>query len=118
MGTYDFQLTVTDNKGAQATSTVSIYVLPNKDTRGKITFKIYPNPAHGELHVDLDKPVTGKIQFRVIDVSGKVLGVFQYGQLPAHFTKVLDISNVAPGIYFIQLIEDNQLRDVKKLIIY
>lgn len=117
MGTYDFQLTVTDNNGLSSTATVSVYVLPGQDTT-TTTFHIYPNPAHNELNVQLDKAVTGLLAFRIIDVNGRILKVYQFGQLPMHVTKVLDISNLAPGMYFVQLTEDNQLGNVAKMIKY
>lgn len=117
MGTYDFKLTVTDNKGMSSTATVSVYVMPGRDTT-PITFIIYPNPVHDELHVELNKAITGLLTFRIIDVNGRIMKQYYFGQLPMHTTKVLDVSGLAPGIYFIQLIEDNQLRDVRKMIKY
>lgn len=116
-GTYDFKLTVTDNSGAIAVATVSVYVLPANDS-SETKFKVYPNPAHSQVHIELNKEVTGLIEFRIVDVSGRIVKAYRYGVLPAHISKVLDVVDLANGIYFIQLIEDNQLREVKKLIKY
>ena len=116
-GIYDFKLTVKDNNGATASTIVSIYVLPAKDTT-ETTFKIYPNPVHDMLHVELNKSVTGLLKFRIIDVNGRIRKVYEFGALPFHITKVLNVSALSNGVYFIQLIEDNQLRDVKKMLKY
>jgi hypothetical protein len=116
-GTYDFKLTVTDNNGAIGVATVSVYVVRAQDTTAT-KFRIYPNPVHDQLQVELNKDVTGLIMFRIIDVNGRVAKTYQFGALPAHFSKALDVNGLAAGIYFIQLIEDNQLRDVKKMIKY
>jgi ribosomal protein L14 len=117
MGTYDFKLTVTDNSGTMSTSTVSVFVNPAKDL-SKTTFTIYPNPVHSDLHVKINKTVTGLILFRMIDVRGRVIKVYNYGSLPEHFTKSLNMRGVSPGIYFLQLIEDNQLRETRIVIKY
>lgn len=117
MGTYDFRLTVADNNGLSSTATVSVYVLPGNDTVAT-TFQIYPNPVHDQLNVQLNKSVTGLLAFRIIDLNGRILKIYQFGQLPMHITKVLDVSSLIPGIYFVQLIEDNQLTDVVKMIKY
>jgi hypothetical protein len=116
-GTYDFELTVTDNKGATSSATVTVFVLPAKDTINT-SFKIYPNPVHDELHVELNKALTGMLQFRIIDANGRIVRKYNFGMLPMHITKVLDVSGLAAGVYFVQLIEDNQLRDVQKMIKY
>jgi len=116
-GTYDFNLTVTDNKGAQSMAQVSIFVNPVKDTM-ETNFTVYPNPVQNILHVDINKAVTGLLKFRIVDVNGRIVKLFNYGSLPSHVTTTLDVSSLTAGIYFIQLIEDNQLRDSRKIIKY
>ncbi|HVX01428.1 MAG TPA: T9SS type A sorting domain-containing protein, partial [Candidatus Babeliaceae bacterium] len=116
-GTYGFKLIVTDNKGASATSTTSIFVNPPKDST-ETTFTVYPNPVHDQLHVNINKSITALILFRIVDMNGRIIKIYNYGSLPQHINKVLDVSNLGSGIYLLQLIEDNQLRDTKKIIKY
>ena len=62
-------------------------------------FKLYPNPATDELHIDAGK--TSIDQFRIIDLTGKVV----YQSKPYMHTTALTVSlaNFAAGVYLLQL---------------
>lgn len=59
--------------------------------------KVYPNPAVGQLFVELkDK---GAQQIRIMDLSGRTV----LSRRVAQATEVLDISALQPGIYMLQI---------------
>jgi hypothetical protein len=63
-------------------------------------FSIYPNPAHDMLH--LEGPASTKAsEFRVIDISGKLLL-----QVPLHqSTTTIPVANLPTGIYLYQILD-------------
>jgi hypothetical protein len=116
-GAYSFKLTVTDNSGESSTSTVDIFVTLPKDSLIS-TFFIYPNPVHELLHVRITQTLTGILLFRVIDMNGRIIKVYNYESLPKDIVKIIDIKNIPPGIYFWQLVENNQLKEMQKVVKY
>ena len=85
--------------------TGSVQQIPNK-----MQINIYPNPANSNLSVILEAPC--KLQF--INSQGQLLFVSNYFQ-KNHF---LDVSSWAKGMYFVQIIsEDNQIQTIKISII-
>ncbi|HVS98605.1 MAG TPA: T9SS type A sorting domain-containing protein [Puia sp.] len=70
-------------------------------------FSISPNPASGQLHLYLTTPVTGDVKVRLLDVSGRALAVFVYQKQDELWMQTIDVGNLSPGSYFIQVIDKN-----------
>ncbi len=64
--------------------------------------KVYPNPTEGKLHVEVLKN-DKTVQLSIMDLSGKVLAVKQ-SKLKSNR---LDVSDLAPGVYFIKAEGEN-----------
>jgi len=80
------------------------------DTESMIS--VYPNPATNHLNVQLNQS-TENIQFDLYNMVGaKVVSQQLNNQL-----NTVDISKHAKGVYFYQIIQDNQLLKTSKLII-
>lgn len=76
-------------------------------------WKMYPNPAHGYVYLENVKKSGCKFELKIFDKQGCCLWSESTVQLP---TKI-DISMLSPGLYFVQLIEDNgDMRNEKLLI--
>ena len=62
---------------------------------------VYPNPADQRVTIRRDEPFTG-VTFRCLDISGKVVRATPpvYGLL-----YIMDISDLAPGMYLLQIFE-------------
>ncbi len=69
------------------------------------TVHIYPNPSNGFVHFDYKEPLKD-IQIRVVDTKGSLVHQVKLsdGVLPT-----LDLSFLNNGVYFIQIMEQNQL---------
>jgi len=68
-------------------------------------FSIYPNPANSEITVKSDKPT----EIRIINMLGEVLMIKTIGK-----EAVVDISQLANGIYFIQTTEGTMQKLVRQ----
>ncbi|NEN24639.1 S8 family serine peptidase [Cryomorpha ignava] len=75
------------------------------------TFVVYPNPASNLVHITINN-VREQGSIALTDISGKVLRVIK---LQTENTD-LDISNFANGVYFIQLLNGDQILETQKLI--
>lgn len=78
-----------------------------------MSVKIYPNPASGSLQLEYDKDFTGSVCLS--DIKG--VRVIPFVALAAHHTK-LDISQLTPGIYLLQIhASDGSLIKQEKIVI-
>lgn len=77
------------------------------------TVDLYPNPATNDLFITGSKDVED-IQVYISDVTGKILANYLVKTQAFTGTMALDLKN---GIYFVTLINQNQEKIVKKLII-
>jgi len=62
---------------------------------------IYPNPAEQILNVQLSK--TGKYSMLLYDVNGRVVKNEQISKVHSQ----IDVSDVNPGLYFLQLVNEH-----------
>lgn len=84
----------------------------------KNNVNIYPNPAKEEVNILFKISGASTVKISIYDQSGKLLlsnmssGIFPKG----NFTKTIDTSKFAEGIY-IMVVETNEYKESKKLII-
>ncbi|MGE5520195.1 MAG: lamin tail domain-containing protein [Candidatus Dadabacteria bacterium] len=73
---------------------------------------ISPNPATTEFNVRLDG-ISGPLELRLLNASGKLMKM----QMLAGTYQKVDVSSLAKGIYFVQIISNKKLVQSSKLII-
>lgn len=76
--------------------------------------KIYPNPAADLLTIEGVNPSTSSIQIRIMDISGRYLSLYEEVN-DMNFKKILDLSGLHKGLYFIEL-KSNDAFTIKKII--
>ncbi len=75
-----------------------------------LAFNVYPNPSAGEINIFAQSPFNGKIE--VIDVTGKLIHEEMIsGQAASMNLKA------TPGIYFINMVNENVKSETKRIII-
>jgi alpha-tubulin suppressor-like RCC1 family protein len=101
-GIYEFELRVTDNRGATDRDTVKITV--NVDQRLASSFTIFPNPATNIINVKIDAiTIAAKTHVRVYDARGVVFYQEEFMRTQQVMTKQIDVSSFPPGVYFLKL---------------
>ncbi|MEO6637913.1 MAG: T9SS type A sorting domain-containing protein, partial [Ginsengibacter sp.] len=100
-GTYDFELTVTDNLGAIAKDTVTITIVaPRISPPNNSRLKVYPNPVKDIATLEINTAISNtNLLITITDMQGSP--IFSQ-QVPGGQSKLfykIDIGNVAPGIY-------------------
>ncbi|MBL7897360.1 MAG: multicopper oxidase domain-containing protein [Crocinitomicaceae bacterium] len=75
---------------------------------------VYPNPANDILTVILDNhPESGMVKYEIVDISGKIVAM---GNCIVYDKKMqLDVSELSPGTYLVQVRINNELQIIKML---
>lgn len=64
---------------------------------------VWPNPAGNELHIALPDQAAENVVITITDPSGKIIAREISHQAGNSITSILDISDLAPGLYFVHL---------------
>jgi hypothetical protein len=75
---------------------------------------IFPNPNSGIFNLYLDEKISENAIVTITDISGKTILVLKNEQLSN--TNSIDLSKESKGIYFVNLVSDEQVM-VKKIIV-
>ncbi len=113
LGTYEFELTVTDNNGATGKDTVSVLV-----NQGKVDMKLvlYPNPVSTQEVVNLSITSSashGTGMIMVADAKGVFVLQKNYASAPGVVTEKINVAALPKGIYFIQVRVENEVSTIK-----
>ena len=76
--------------------------------------RIYPNPANSWVNINIESKTNEKFTIKLLDVRGQLIE--KIDNITTGKTKI-DTKNLPGGIYFIQLIADRQVYEVKKLMV-
>jgi uncharacterized protein (TIGR02145 family) len=76
-------------------------------------FYLYPNPAEGQIFVVYTSPITGHYIIRIYDMEGEVIKVQESSSYQGYFSQEIDISDLEPGLYLMELYTDQILRRIK-----
>lgn len=71
------------------------------------TLVVYPNPSTGIVHLTISGMEGRKVELTVINVIGTVLYRETLTELNERYTKTLDLSRFANGLYYVKLEADN-----------
>lgn len=79
-------------------------IRPTLDER---TLVVYPNPSTGIVHLTISGLEGRKVEVTVLNVIGTVMFRETLTELNERFTKTLDLSRFANGLYYVKLEADN-----------
>jgi len=106
IGSYLFELTVTDNAGTQASSDIVVAVdaVSGKPEQGGDSVKLYPNPVQSNLSVWLGQNIGGNIELTIFDEMGRaLLRETVEKALQASEVESLNVATFMCGVYFLQV---------------
>jgi len=81
-----------------------------------IVLNIYPNPSRDIFNITFESEEKQDLEVRVINVVGKVVYTENLEQFIGEYTKQIDLTNNAKGIYFLEVTTNNGVIN-KKLIL-
>ena len=80
------------------------------------TFSIYPNPSNGMVTIESSGYNNNRVEIEVLDLNGRTVASSLVLNGTAPSRELIDLSDVAKGIYFVSII-DGESRLVEKLVI-
>ncbi|MCF8331870.1 MAG: lamin tail domain-containing protein, partial [Bacteroidales bacterium] len=116
MGMNTFSVTVTNDYGCAATDTKDVFAqndLGLEDASDGMDISVYPNPNDGVFTLEINGP-NQDFNLEIMNVNGQLI---QSEYINAdEFSKEYDLSNLAKGVYYIRLMNDD-MNKTQKLII-
>ncbi|WP_092767568.1 T9SS type A sorting domain-containing protein [Hymenobacter actinosclerus] len=77
---------------------------------------VFPNPSTGIVHININGFEGRKLELRVLNVIGTVMYRESLTELRDRYTRTLDLSKFANGLYYVKLEADNT-SEMRKLVI-
>jgi hypothetical protein len=108
--------TVIDANGCEVESVHFNYILIAIDEENISDLSLYPNPTKGMVNIVFSSNYSQYLQVRMVNLIGEELINEHLEQFVGEYTKQIDLSNNAKGIYFLE-IETNDGVINKKLIL-
>jgi hypothetical protein len=105
---YDWTVQAPDFTCASDRVEVQAIVLGMEELEGVSGVQLYPNPASNDLTITYNSLVTSIMQLQVADQTGRVVCTKQVNSATGANTHRLDVSNLAAGVYQLQVIRGNQ----------
>ena len=117
IGTYKFSLTVKDNDGATSTSVFSFSVRGESTSPQNSSLQLYPNPVNDLLHIFFYDQNDGQILIRIFSLDGKLISVHQFTKMHINsFSVDIDVHNLTPGMYLLNVSGLNNISITQKFI--
>ena len=80
------------------------------------TLLVYPNPSTGIVHLTINNLQGKKVQLSVLNVIGSVMYRETLTEMNDRYTKMLDLTKFANGLYYVRLEADNTSQMCKLVI--
>jgi hypothetical protein len=80
------------------------------------TLVVYPNPSTGIIHLTINNLEGKKVELSILNVIGSVMYRETVTELNDRYTKTLDLSKFANGLYYVKL-ESETTSQMCKLVI-
>lgn len=80
------------------------------------TLVVYPNPSTGIVHLTINNLQGKKVELSVLNVIGSVMYHETLTEMNDRYTKMLDLTKFANGLYYVRLEADNSSQICKLVI--
>lgn len=106
-GTFTVTLTVGNGCGTESFTLEVVIVGTGVETLSDGTsLELYPNPTSDVVNLAFNGSKTQNLTVRVVNMNGQLIYTDAVGQYAGQYKNAIDLSAVAKGVYFVQLITD------------
>ncbi len=104
-----YSVTVTDDLGCTGEISFEILNTSIENVNGLEAFSIQPNLTKGPVNIILDMETASTVSLQVLDATGREIEKIPAGTATTQHRFELDLSENANGMYFVQLLIDQQV---------
>ncbi len=87
----------------------------NKKESGIQAFLIYPNPANQSATIEFYRPIDHRAEIQILDNAGRLIRIIKLYNGDKMYS--LDLLDYDPGIYLVRFITENEILEIRKLLI-
>jgi hypothetical protein len=115
-GTYNYEVTVTDNDGDAVKKLVTVLVKNSSARRLIPVVNLYPNPAETNITLTFDAEVDGRSDVTFYDLLGRVVLKDTFMKNSRTFTRRINISSLPAGVYAVEIAIAEAEKVVRKVV--
>lgn len=112
----NYCVVVTDMYGCADTACIKYSYVGIDELELADSWNVYPNPNQGSFNLEVDVKTSGKAQFKVISILGKVIDQREFILSPGTQKFFISNANFSAGVYFIEL-QTEEGKSVKRMLI-
>lgn len=101
---------------ANGKTTMYSAIVRVENNRSKATLEYFPNPVQDNISVLVNDEHKGLLQLRLISMDGRVMQQKQWMKKEELITTVMDVKQLVPGIYLLEVTIGDQLREIRKIV--
>jgi type 1 glutamine amidotransferase/major membrane immunogen (membrane-anchored lipoprotein) len=115
-GTYDFNLSITDDRGGITKGKTTV-VVKNSGTRRIIPkMRLYPNPSREFTTLTIDAEIDGRADVTIYDLHGRPVQHTIFNKTGQVLQARLLLDNLAKGMYMVEVVIERAEKVVLKLV--
>lgn len=108
-GTYNVMLVASNFCGSDTSYlTVSTSVTGIQELNAHTSISVYPNPTDGQFNLVVDAGQSANFSVEVTDLQGRVVYQQDLGQILGNQKQVINLADVASGIYLVKVKSGNE----------
>jgi plastocyanin len=88
-----------------------------KEIASPLLFKVYPNPSNGKLEITFKEKDSNNYKIQIADAVGNIVKIIDVNKNVEDSKIDLNISNLPSGLYFFNLITNNQMIETHRLLL-
>ena len=115
VGTYTVM--ITDNNGCIRNGVADVVLSTGIEAvTANNNINVYPNPSAGVIAIQSSFTSGQQVTITLVNVLGEQAMMIDEGKFTGMYTRTVDISSLSAGIYYIKVLEGNEIVSVKKIV--
>jgi uncharacterized repeat protein (TIGR01451 family) len=113
---FDYNAPVTTNTTLNTLGASSTTAVNNPSIEKTNSFTVYPNPANKDFYAQVNSSAVASAEMYISDITGKILISKTITLQQGTQTISTDVTQLAPGMYFVNLTQNGKIQTAKLVI--